>query len=115
VLGTEAQFGDGDGGGWVAFDYGIPLASAGTLAVAAAAPVAIDPSVRLDVQVGGVVRVGNHDDWHLFAYYSWIDRGERGHPETLLPVLDGGFDQQQIVLGVSHGFVPKRERARYLE
>lgn len=102
ALGAEAQLGDRHGGGWIGVDYAVPLAHGGQLR-AATSSVAIDPSVRLDFQVGGVLRVGN-DDWDLFAYYAWIDRGERSRPETLLPVLDGGFDQRQLVVGVSHRF-----------
>lgn len=105
ALGAEAQLGDHHGGGWIGLDYGVPLAHGGQLR-SASASIDLDPSVRIDVQVGGVLRVGRHDDWDLFAYYAWIDRGESVRPATLLPVLDGGFDQQQLVIGVSHRFAP---------
>ena len=112
MVGNEAQLGDHHGGGWLGVDYSIPLAHAGELA-SSPAPVALDPSVHLSVQVGGVLRVGGRDDWDLFAYYAWLDQGESRHPGTQLPVLDGGFDQHQIVLGVvSHRFEgpPRAER-----
>ena len=35
--------------------------------------------------------------------------GELSKPETTLPILDGGFDQQQLVVGVEYRFTPKRD------
>jgi hypothetical protein len=55
---------------------------------------------------GGVLRVGDNRSWDLYAIYSWIDRGEADRPSTMLPIIDGGFDQQQVVLGVQHRFGP---------
>ena len=103
ALGGEVQFGHREAAAWVGVDYAVPLAKHGDQPLSPA-PLALHPTVRLDLQVGGVVRVGDHDDWDLFAYYAWIDRGTLGHPATLLPVLDGGFDQHQVVLGVHHRF-----------
>ena len=37
----------------------------------------------------------------------WLDRGELDKPETTQPILDGGFDQQQIAIGVEYRFDPK--------
>jgi hypothetical protein len=91
---------------WVGLNYAIPLIKAGNLPNAPT-PIALEPSTRLDLQVGFVFRTGNDEDWDLFAYYAWLDRGEGSRPETRLPILDGGFDQQQLVLGVGHRFVPK--------
>ena len=31
-----------------------------------------------------------------------IDRGDLGAPATVLPILDGGFDQKQLTLGVTY-------------
>ncbi len=105
VFGGEAQIGENNAAAWVSVNYAIPVAKAGDVPNSPT-PVALEPTVRMDLQVGGVLRGGKRDDWDLFAYYSWIDRGEMGRPGTLLPVLDGGFDQQQIVLGVGHRFAP---------
>jgi hypothetical protein len=107
VFGGEAQFGRSEAAAWVGFNSAVPVAKAGD-APNAPVPVAIDPAIRIDLQVGGVIRVGQQNDWDLFAFYAWIDRGERDRPETLLPVLDGGFDQQQVVLGISHRFEPRK-------
>lgn len=106
VLGTEAQYGRSEAAMWVGLNYAIPLAKAGNLPNAPT-PIALQPSTRLDLQVGFVFRAGKEEDWDLFAYYAWLDRGEASRPETRLPILDGGFDQQQVVLGIGHRFAPK--------
>ncbi|MEY2932792.1 MAG: hypothetical protein RL033_3541, partial [Pseudomonadota bacterium] len=74
LFGTEVQLGDQHGGGWVAVSYGVPLAQAGQVRLGAAAT-PLDNGVHIDLQVGGVLCVGRHDDWDLFVYHSWIDRG----------------------------------------
>jgi hypothetical protein len=50
------------------------------------------------------------DGWNVYTSYALIDRGELDKPETTLPILDGGFDQQQIVIGVEYRFDPKPRR-----
>ena len=84
VLGTEAQYGHREAAMWVGLNYAIPLAKAGNLPNAPTA-IALRPSTRLDLQVGFVFRTGKDDDWDLFAYYTWLDRGEASRPETRLP------------------------------
>ncbi len=105
VLGGEIELGEDEGAGWLGVDYAVPVAKHGEQP--SSPGILLRPTTRLDVQVGGVFRVGDHHDWDLFAYYAWIDRGEASRPSTLLPVLDGGFDQQQVVFGVRHRFEPK--------
>lgn len=99
VLGAELDLGEEKGGGWLGFDYRIPIASGprgeGTLAP-------FDPAVELGVQVGGIL--SPRSDWDLFVSYSIIDRGDLSEPRTTLPILDGGFDQKQILFGVQHRF-----------
>lgn len=94
---VEAQLGGRSGGGWVGIGYAMPVAHAPTL----------DPGPRLDLDVGGVV---TFDDWDLYAIYTIVDRGDVSRPESTLPILDGGFDQHQITLGVRHRFEPERDR-----
>jgi hypothetical protein len=48
------------------------------------------------------------DGWDVYASLTIIDRGELERPETTLPILDGGFDQQQLTIGVEYRFDPKR-------
>jgi hypothetical protein len=42
------------------------------------------------------------DHWDVFAKVVIIDRGELGMSATQLPILDGGFDQHQLVLGLTY-------------
>ncbi|HTQ06696.1 MAG TPA: hypothetical protein VMI54_22725 [Polyangiaceae bacterium] len=104
VLGGEVELGHRDFAFWVGADYGVPVAKHGEQPLLPGVP--LRPTTRLDLQVGSVLRVGRHESWDLFAYYAWIDRGEANRPSTLLPIVDGGFDQQQVVLGVRHRFEP---------
>jgi hypothetical protein len=114
ALGGEVQLGHREAAAWLGVDYAVPVAKHGEQPLSPT-PLALRPAVRLDLQVGGVVRVGDNDDWDLFAYYAWIDRGALAHPATLLPVLDGGFDQHQVVLGIHHRFGHHRSGAYEVE
>jgi len=60
---------------------------------------------------GGVV---TFDTWDLFAIYALVDGGEASRPRSTLPILDGGFAQRQITLGVRHRLEPAPEE-RYSE
>jgi len=108
TVGAEAQLGDHSGAFWIRTDYSVPLASSGQ----SAGPNAFysgkfDPEVRVGLQVGGVLTISEHG-WDAYAQYSWLDCGELSRPLTTLPILDGGFDQQQITLGVVHRFAVQR-------
>jgi hypothetical protein len=85
------QFHDPRGwtGGWVGFAYSLPVADGGML----------DPQPRLDLSLGVVLSFIDH--WDLFVKYAVIDRGDTA-PNTQLPILDGGFDQRQAVVGVTY-------------
>ena len=99
---VQLQAGDYTGGGWIGFDYHVPVASSpDRTAPDAATGLFLDPPVRLGVQVGGVVVL---DEWTLSAIFTLVDRGELEHPETTLPILDGGFDQTQTTFGVLRRF-----------
>jgi hypothetical protein len=105
---VELQFGDRKGAFWVRLDYGVPLASAPS----SDAPDAdsgrfLEPQIRLGAQVGGVLTIdGWNEDgaWDAYFAYGFVDRGELNRPETVLPLLDEGFDQSQIIVGVQHRF-----------
>jgi len=107
AVGAEAQLGDHSGAFWIRTDYSVPLASSGQ----SAGPNAFysgkfEPQVRVNLQVGGVLTISG-SGWDAYAQYSWLDCGELSRPLTTLPILDGGFDQQQITLGVIHRFAAK--------
>lgn len=72
------------------------------LAVPVVASRALDPNTRLDVTVGSVYAVAR--DWDVYAEGSIFDRGDAGMAATMLPILDGGFDQRQLVVGVVRRF-----------
>ncbi|MEO7729917.1 MAG: hypothetical protein ABIY55_03015, partial [Kofleriaceae bacterium] len=60
---------------------------------------ALDPRPRLDLSIGNAVQLSDH--WDLSVELSILDRGDRGAPATRLPVLDGGFDQIQLSVGIT--------------
>lgn len=75
-------------------DFAFPIGSS------ASPPFELDPQTRVDVHVTCVLALA--DDWDVWLRAAVIDRGELGAPDSLLPILDGGFDQQQLTLGVSY-------------
>ncbi|MGK3977784.1 hypothetical protein WMF38_39505 [Sorangium sp. So ce118] len=58
------------------------------------------PTTRLNVHVGAAYSYV--DDWDLYLRVAVLDRGDKAEPWTMVPILDGGFDQQQFSLGVMH-------------
>lgn len=85
----------GEIAGWIGVDYRVPLAEAdGT--------VEIDPKVRLNFQLG--LMLGYVSKWDLYLIYGVVDRGDVEEPDTTLPILDGGFDQSQIIFGAARRF-----------
>ncbi len=69
---------------------------------------AYDPQTRVNVHLGTVLAY--IDDWDIFARFSIIDRGDATDPATTLPILEGGFDQKEIVIGVTRRFKPAPKR-----
>ena len=83
-------------GGWMGAGYAIPVVHGGHDPVSG---MSLDPQPRLDLNIGGAVRIA--DDWDLSVELSIIDRGDAAAPATRLPILDGGFDQIQLSVGVT--------------
>jgi hypothetical protein len=83
-------------GAWLGAGYAVPVFHHGNDPVSG---MALDPQPRLDVDIGNGVQLS--DDWDLTADLSIIDRGDLSNPATRLPILDGGFDQIQIMVGIS--------------
>ncbi|HEY3805853.1 MAG TPA: hypothetical protein VGL61_24765 [Kofleriaceae bacterium] len=71
----------------------------------------LDPQPRLDVDFGTSVQL--NDDWYLSADLTIMDRGDLANPATRLPVLDGGFDQIQIMVEITRRIRGRAERDRY--
>lgn len=68
----------------------------------------IDPGNRLDLTIGMAYAVVK--EWDIYFEAGIFDRGDKGHPETQLPILDGGFDQRTLVIGVTRRFEGKQAR-----
>jgi hypothetical protein len=71
----------------------------------------IKPHSRLDITIGTVYAAVR--DWDLYAEFTWKDRGNTMMPETVLPIVDGGFDQKQFVVGITRRFTPARGATRW--
>jgi hypothetical protein len=92
-------------GGWVGMAYAIPVAFRGEDPTTGAS---VDPQPRLDFRIGTVLSLVK--EWDLFAEFAIVDRGDMEDPATRLPILEGGFDQQQVILGVTRHIEAKRPR-----
>ena len=86
---------DGKWGAWGGISYAVPVQHRGNDPTTG---LAIDPQPRLDFHAGTVLSLVK--EWDLYADFAVIDRGDASRPGTRLPILDGGFDQKQIVFGV---------------
>lgn len=104
ALQTSALFREPTGhwGGWIGMAYAVPVQHEGMDPTTA---LPIDPQERLDFHLGTVLSLVRN--WDLFADFAVIDRGDAMNPATRLPILDGGFDQKQIVLGVTRHIWPE--------
>ena len=82
---------------WVPLAHsGGPLPSVGK-GVLAGSDALLDPTSRLELKLG--IAVDAISDWDVFAELAVRDHGERDVPGTTLPILIGGSDQAEIVLG----------------
>jgi hypothetical protein len=89
---------EGAAAAWVGFAFAFPVAHGGALP--GVGP--MDPQVRSDVRIGAVVSLVKL--WDVYAEYAVLDRGDYSAPRTMLPILDGGFDQQQLTIGIVRHF-----------
>lgn len=109
VAGTASALfhADGKWGAWVGLGYAVPVIARGSDPTTG---LAVDPQPRLDFRVGTVLSLVK--EWDLFAEFAVVDRGDLAAPATRLPILDGGFDQQQVIFGVTRHFdvTPKHSR-----
>lgn len=95
---TTALFHEPHGhwGGWIGIGYAVPLQSTGKDPTT---ELKIDPQPRLDFHLGTVLSLV--PKWDIYADFAILDRGDRENPATMLPILDGGFDQKQIIFGIT--------------
>lgn len=90
-------------GAWVGLGYAVPVAYRGQDPTTG---MSVDPQPRLDFRIGAVLSLV--DRWDVFAELAVVDRGDVEDPATRLPILDGGFDQRQIIFGVTRHIETKR-------
>ncbi len=109
ALATSALFREPTGhwGAWVGIGYAVPVASRGKDPTTMED---VDPQPRLDFKVGTVLSLVER--WDLFAEFAIVDRGDMENPSTRLPILDGGFDQKQVILGVTRHIAAPGKRRR---
>jgi hypothetical protein len=95
---TSALFREPGGhwGAWVGIAYALPVDARG---IDPTTGQTLDPQPRLDFHIGTVLALER--EWDLFTEFSVVDRGDLADPRTRLPILDGGFDQRQIIMGVT--------------
>jgi hypothetical protein len=107
-LRTTALFHEprGHWGAWLGIAYAVPVQASGRDPTT---ELPIDPQPRLGFHVGTVLSAVKQ--WDIFVDVSVIDRGDLANPATRLPILDGGFDQRQIMFGVTR-HIEHRRRSR---
>lgn len=100
----------GHWGGWLGIGYSVPVQSSGRDPTT---EMTIDPQPRLNFHAGTVVSLVKK--WDLFIDFAVIDRGDLANAATRLPILDGGFDQQQIIFGVTRHIDAGRSNRRSVD
>ncbi len=99
---------DGIWGGWLGAGYALPVYHRGLDPVSGRT---LDPQPRLDVDIG--TGIGIADDWYFSADLAIVDRGDLSNPATRLPILDGGFDQVQVTVGVTRRLRDHKRESHY--
>ncbi|HEY1816642.1 MAG TPA: hypothetical protein VGG74_30050 [Kofleriaceae bacterium] len=94
-----ARVPNGVWGGWIDVGYAVPVAHGGMDPVS---EMPLDPQPRFDITLGTAVQLA--EQWDLSFTIAVLDRGDATNPATELPILDDGFDQIQLMLGVSRRF-----------
>lgn len=97
---------NGKWGGWVGIGYAVPMQASGRDPTT---EIRIDPQPRLDFHMGTVLALV--PKWDLFVDFAVVDRGELSDPSTRLPIIDGGFDQRQVIFGVTRHIESKSRRS----
>ncbi len=109
-LRTTALFREprGHWGAWLGIAYAVPVQSSGRDPTT---EMPIDPQPRLNFHLGTVLSVVKK--WDIFVDFAIVDRGDLANRATQLPILDGGFDQKQIMFGVTRHIEHRRKRHDY--
>jgi len=105
---TTALFHDPRGhfGAWIGIGYAVPVQSSGKDPTT---NLWIDPQPRLNFHAGTVLSLVKK--WDLYVDFAIVDRGDAGIAGTQLPILDGGFDQKQVVFGITRHIEGSKKRS----
>jgi hypothetical protein len=79
--------------------FAYPVASGGRAFWMAAAP-PLRPQTRADAHLSIFATLST--GWDITLKALWLERGDANVPETILPVLSGGYDQRQLIVGVTY-------------
>jgi hypothetical protein len=92
---------DGNDGVGVAagIDFAFPVLHGGRAFWVAGAP-ELRPQTRADLHLAVYATLST--GWDITMKILWLERGDANVPETILPVLSGGYDQRQLVIGVTY-------------
>ena len=69
----------------------------------------LEPGTRLNGYLGAAYTFV--DRWDVYARFTLVDRGDKNKKESTLPILNGGFDQQQTTFGLVYHFEQGHERS----
>lgn len=111
AVSTTALFHEprGHWGAWLGIGYAVPVQASGKDPTTDRK---IDPQPRLNFHAGTVLSLV--PKWDIFVDFGVIDRGDLADSTTRLPILVGGFDQKQIIFGITrHIEVKPAPRDRY--
>ena len=94
--------------GWLGTEFRFPVAHDSGRSDAGAEP--YDPQTRVNVHLGVVLSYIRN--WDIFFKVAVVDRGDQVDPTTTLPILEGGFDQQHLIVGLTRRFASKPKQTR---
>jgi hypothetical protein len=87
---------------WLNFQYFYPILSGPDSASPDLRRGHLAPQPRVNMHMGALGAITENVD--LFVEYSILDRGDLEDAPTTLPILNGGFDQRQILFGFMRHF-----------
>lgn len=88
--------------GWLGTEFRFPVAHDSSRSDDGIEPYA--PQTRVNVNLGVVLSYIR--DWDVYAKLAVVDRGDLVDPTTTLPILEGGFDQKYLIVGLTRRFRP---------
>lgn len=97
--------------GWLGSEFRFPMVH-DTAPMGGPAGMDYDPQTRVNVELGTVV--SHIDDWDIFVKLVVVDRGDAVAPATTLPILEGGFDQTHLIVGLTRRFRGEPDRPAYM-